>query len=949
MPTKTLIFPAAGLIERLSYQQQPPFSTRKCLNVLPEENIGGRDRGGSRPGLAKDYTYTTFTGTVDGSAAKDNGTSTITPTADVFDATVVGGTFTFDDSGTGYPITAYNDVGPPATITVTGDATVATGGETVDDTFVVTGGGKPIAMGSGNPVNMLASVRKVGSAGPGKLIQDDFSSGAGATPDTDYWTSYDTSGWGTLYDGNLDVDEANNWLRNSDTDPDTGGHKGLVMVASGGAGDFVGTSDINWAEPVQISFFVPDNDATYGALNYRIWKVHLFMDVTTPEQDADEVEVAFLCFPTSASNVGGRTRLDLRVQKTVGGAVTTLKEIQTASISEGHEPTFGVKVRRAGVDSSGNATFTIAVAVDGQNRLTTTTHAIDVSTYHRIGVSMQENDQDTEVFPVPLMRDFSLQYSSRAHAVLPPEVIVAAANGTVYRESLNLGNVDPIVNDNANGIEYDQTISTRQRLGKLYIADYDLITDQTGTGDPVTIDDDTGILTHANITTLYPTNGYTTLGVTAVDRLEITNADNANAIGVWKITSKTDTTITLTDWIDLGDGDDEIASVKYRILCGPKVYDPSTDTLSAWHNTTNTVIDAGPPLELTGHTIPIAAKIVTSYKDRMILAADGTGAVYMSRAGDPDDWDFSVSDTDEDRAIGLGAATSEIAGLPEAVTAVIPHGDDYLLISSKNTFWVLRGDPGSGGVLDNLSHDVGCISRFAHCKDPQGGAFFLTNNGIYYQPPGATVYPQKLSKVAIPQSLLTVDLEVIEPFLVYSLRYDGVFIYLAPKDKRPMEAWFFDSETAGFFPVQYPDQDHHPRSVLSYKPATLAFTKTLLGGKDGFIRSLGGITDDGTAISSECVIGPIRMGLQGGFVNELRAVLAEGSGDVDWALSTGDAAEQAMGNTPPASGTWEAGHNTIDRPKVVGRSAYLHMSSVNQWGMESVEMKADAAPGHLPL
>mgnify|MGYP007100044528 CR=1 FL=1 len=55
MPPKLidLRFPTAGLNRRLAYKQQAPFTSPCMLNVRPSDTLLGRDRGGSRPGLAK--------------------------------------------------------------------------------------------------------------------------------------------------------------------------------------------------------------------------------------------------------------------------------------------------------------------------------------------------------------------------------------------------------------------------------------------------------------------------------------------------------------------------------------------------------------------------------------------------------------------------------------------------------------------------------------------------------------------------------------------------------------------------------------------------------------------------------------------------------------------------------------------------------------------------------
>lgn len=51
----SITFPLAGLNRRASYRQQKPYSTPSCLNVWPMGAIEGRERGGSRPGLAEAF------------------------------------------------------------------------------------------------------------------------------------------------------------------------------------------------------------------------------------------------------------------------------------------------------------------------------------------------------------------------------------------------------------------------------------------------------------------------------------------------------------------------------------------------------------------------------------------------------------------------------------------------------------------------------------------------------------------------------------------------------------------------------------------------------------------------------------------------------------------------------------------------------------------------------
>ncbi len=46
-----LRWPVGGLNKRLSYQHQSPYTTPASLNVIPDDSLLGRERGGSRPGF----------------------------------------------------------------------------------------------------------------------------------------------------------------------------------------------------------------------------------------------------------------------------------------------------------------------------------------------------------------------------------------------------------------------------------------------------------------------------------------------------------------------------------------------------------------------------------------------------------------------------------------------------------------------------------------------------------------------------------------------------------------------------------------------------------------------------------------------------------------------------------------------------------------------------------
>ena len=98
-------------------------------------------------------------------------------------------------------------------------------------------------------------------------------------------------------------------------------------------------------------------------------------------------------------------------------------------------------------------------------------------------------------------------------------------------------------------------------------------------------------------------------------------------------------------------------------------------------------------------------------------------------------------------------------------------------------------------------------------------------------------------------------------------------------------------------------QDDHSPLVVCQNQENL-----LLAGSDGYVRQVGGDDDDSAAIQSHVAIGPLRMGSPGHFGRMLKmhAMLASGSGEVNWRVVTGDTAEEAADNAKTAIETFQA-------------------------------------------
>ena len=75
-------------------------------------------------------------------------------------------------------------------------------------------------------------------------------------------------------------------------------------------------------------------------------------------------------------------------------------------------------------------------------------------------------------------------------------------------------------------------------------------------------------------------------------------------------------------------------------------------------------------------------------------------------------------------------------------------------------------------------------------------------------------------------------------------------------------------------------------------------------------------------------------------LNELRAVLADGSDDVTYDVYVGDSPEAALAATSVFSGTWSEGRNRSVRERARGHVAYIRLRNstlAERWAMERIQ------------
>lgn len=362
-----------------------------------------------------------------------------------------------------------------------------------------------------------------------------------------------------------------------------------------------------------------------------------------------------------------------------------------------------------------------------------------------------------------------------------------------------------------------------------------------------------------------------------------------------------------------------------------KVFDPSAQTISA--------------LTASTGTVPTYCKLIARFRGRLVLAGDKNDphAWYMSRVGDPTDWNYSVTD---DTAVAVSGALNEAYKIGEAVTAIIPSSDMCILFGCTNSLWLMRGDPAFGGQIDQLSYTVGVIDQSAWCKTPENIVVFMSYDGLYMTYGGCDdkARPQSLSRERIPDELLNIDVSTTLVLLEYDTFSRGIHIFLSPRSGNTAAThWYFDWENKGFWQFEIPGT-MQPFSIRAARGVGSSQSVVYLGGLDGYIRkfSTSATNDDGTAIESWCDFGPYGAGH--GFtqscVDEIQGTLASGSNRVTWSVREGSGPQDAYNASTVApearTGVWDkAGWNYRSFPRIAGSDFYVRVGSeTQQWTME---------------
>lgn len=330
---------------------------------------------------------------------------------------------------------------------------------------------------------------------------------------------------------------------------------------------------------------------------------------------------------------------------------------------------------------------------------------------------------------------------------------------------------------------------------------------------------------------------------------------------------------------------------------------------------------------------------------------------FMSRQGDPLDWD--TSQTDIGAAVSSQSSRAGIVG--DVITALMPYHDYYMLFGCASSIYISRGNPMSGGPIANLSMTTGIFDPNAYCWDDKGNLYFLGSNGLYVLPPDMitdNVSPTNLLENRVPS--LIKDSQINRRTDRASMRYDkqrqGILCTIVQKDGGWSVSFWYDLRTGGVFPEKYTD-NAIPSSMMFYEHRRGDYRKLLFGGQDGYIREFNedtksDIDDDDTevAINSYVTIGPININKETRGKSQIKeTALKTGtdSDDVDYEIHAADEAQSLMENiesgaAPSASGTLTGGgFDKSIRDKVSGGAIGLKIgnnAADKTWSMEQLKL-----------
>lgn len=356
-------------------------------------------------------------------------------------------------------------------------------------------------------------------------------------------------------------------------------------------------------------------------------------------------------------------------------------------------------------------------------------------------------------------------------------------------------------------------------------------------------------------------------------------------------------------------------------------------------------------------SLPSGAQLITLYRDRLFFTRIKTDPFNYIASASGNYTNFDGSDQSTTGAFaGNDTQFSGLVG--ETITAMVPFGDASMIMGMSNSIAVMRGDPKAGGSIDYLSRETGIAGPTAQARDADGNLYFLSRDGLYKISGDATnrldlyggvasAQPQPMSRGRMDRTLGAINFASTKAILAWDPQEFGLKIFLLNTLATALtQIVFWDKRKDQFWPDQYPP-GFGPTAACVLTGQGGADRRVLLGGWDGVLRSvdLRAVDDDGQAISSLVQFTPVQpfgMLAQAKLVS-LRFVWGEGGPggfNATYNVLTGDDAVLAVAAAPSATNTITVGgYQPLDRTRSRGGSIVLQIQNNvagATWQIESV-------------
>jgi hypothetical protein len=305
-------------------------------------------------------------------------------------------------------------------------------------------------------------------------------------------------------------------------------------------------------------------------------------------------------------------------------------------------------------------------------------------------------------------------------------------------------------------------------------------------------------------------------------------------------------------------------------------------------------------------TAPTNCSLCCNWRGRLVLAGDSGNPqnFYMARVGTPTDWDYSQ--TDPAAAVAGNLSTSGQIGA--AIIALIPYTDDYMLIQTADSMWMLEGDPADGGTIVRVAQNMGGIGPNAWTQDASAILYFIAQGGMYQLRPVWEMFqpPQLMTGGNYDQYFQGLNYSD-QISMVFDPDKHYIYFFDTPGDGTTAGTHLVhDMRNGGLWPQQFP-ANIGPTVTLAYNPTGSGVDRVIvLGGQDGYLRKLdpSALDDDGTAIDASIVLGPFHPTPEASLLGAVTIDM----GEVPSALA-GSAPVQVTGETP--SGTIDGSNATF--------------------------------------